>query len=250
MLKNVGIIVLAAGKGSRLKCTDRPKVLYPIGGQPIVSYILREFKDNNVDSKQVYLIVGFMAEQVKKELKNGFNYVMQNERKGTAHAAHIGEAALAEDIDTMLVMNGDDSAFYTYESLNYFIEEHKKNDCDISLLTCEPKDPQGLGRVVRDNEGEVSAVVEKENMNEEHKKIKEISTGTFCFKRSWFAENFKTLKPIPNLGEYGLPSFIDIAIKTKAKFKAVKLKDAEEWFGINTIEQLAKADERKKEQNN
>jgi bifunctional UDP-N-acetylglucosamine pyrophosphorylase/glucosamine-1-phosphate N-acetyltransferase len=246
LFNNVGIIILAAGKGTRLNCNAKPKVLYSIGGKPILSYILEELKKNKIKKNQIYLVVGFKAEQVKDTFGPGYNYVMQRQRRGTAHAAHKGEIAMTPRHDTMLVLNGDDTAFYTYNSLANFVESHKTSNCDISLLTCEPRDPQGLGRVVRDKDGKMVAVVEKENMKKIHHKIREISTGTFCFKRNWFRKYYQTLSPIPNLGELGLPSFIDIAFRTESKVQAVKLKNPNEWFGINTPEQLKEADKRKR----
>ncbi|MFH1427770.1 MAG: sugar phosphate nucleotidyltransferase [Patescibacteria group bacterium] len=247
IFKDVGIIILAAGKGKRLNCNDTPKVLYKIANQPIVSYVLKELLRGGITKEQVCLVVGFQAEKVKEIIGQGYVYALQKECLGTAHAAWTGETALPESFKTILVLNGDDSAFYKFSSLNNFVSEHLKNNCDISLLTCEPADPQGLGRVVRDENNKVSAIVEKENMTEELKKIKEISTGTFCIKRCWFKKYYNNLKLIPNLGELGMPSFIGEALKYKANFQAIKLADPDEWFGVNTHEQLEEADRRKRE---
>jgi len=244
--KNTAIIILAAGKGKRLVCNDKPKVLYKIGGRQIISYILEKFTQAGVLKKQICLVVGFKADQVKAEIGPGYCYALQTECLGTAQAAHTGEKVLSRNFDNLLILNGDDSAFYTFESLNNFVGEHKENNNDITLLTCEPKDPLGLGRVVRNKDNKVVAVVEKENMILQHKKIREISTGTFCFKRSWFNKHYANLKPIPGLGELGLPSFVAEALKNNAEFEAVKLKNPDEWFGVNTREQLAEADRRKR----
>ncbi|MFH1427318.1 MAG: sugar phosphate nucleotidyltransferase [Patescibacteria group bacterium] len=248
IFKDVGIIILAAGKGKRLNCNNTPKVLYEIGGQSLVSYILATLNSAGVFKENICLVVGFQAEKVKEITGPGYIYALQEECLGTAHAARTGEMALPEDIKTILVLNGDDSAFYKFNSLNNFISEHIRKNCDISLLTCEPADPQGLGRVIRNENNKVSAIVEKENMTEELKKIKEISTGTFCFKRIWFKDHCKNLQPIPGLGELGLPSFIDEALKYKANFEAIKLANPDEWFGVNTREQLEEADRRKREE--
>ncbi len=245
VFKNTGIIILAAGRGTRLNCSDKPKVLFAIGGQPIISYILETLEKGGWPQKQICLVVNFAAEKIRAECGPGYIYAYQEKCLGTAHAARTGEEALPADIDTILILNGDDSAFYTFASLNNFVNGHKKNNNDISLLTCEPADPQGLGRVIRDENNNVAAIVEKENMKPEHRDIREISTGTFCFKREWFREHYKNLKPIFGLGELGLPGLVDEALKHKARFQAIKLKDPDEWFGINTPEQLAEAKARK-----
>jgi len=245
-LKNFGIVILAAGQGKRLNCADLPKVLYKINDRPIIRYILEELGKGGLSKEQICLVVGFRGEAVKQEFGQGYIYAMQNERLGTAHAALTGEEALPANFNNFLVINGDDSAFYKFNSLKELMVLHLTNDNDMSILTCEPDDPQGLGRVVRGDNGKVVTIVEKENMTPELEKIKEINTNTFCFKRVWFKKHYKNLKLIAGLGEYGLPSFVREALISSSKFSAVKLKDSREWFGVNTLEQLAEADRRKK----
>ncbi|MDP2736361.1 MAG: sugar phosphate nucleotidyltransferase [bacterium] len=246
-LKNFGVVILAAGQGKRLNCADLPKVLYKINDQPIISYILEELRRGGINKKQICLVVGFGSELVKEKIGPDYLYAMQNERLGTAHAALTGEEALPADFNNFLVINGDDSAFYKFNSLKELMVLHLANNNDISILTCEPDSPSGLGRVVRGDDGRVARVVEKENMTPELEKIKEINTNTFCFKRGWFKKHYKNLKLIAGLGEYGLPSFVGEALVSESKFSAVKLKDSREWFGVNTPEQLAEADKRKRE---
>jgi len=246
LLKKFGVVILAAGQGKRLNCGDLPKVLYKIGGRPIISYILEELEKGGLIKSQICLVVGFKEELVKEKLGPGYIYASQTERLGTAHATLTGEMALPADFENFIVLNGDDSAFYKFNSLVELIESHLANDNDISILTCEPDNAQGLGRVVRGVNGEVLAIVEKENMTPELEKIKEINTNTFCFKRDWFKKHYQNLKPIAGLGEYGLPSFVGEALVNKSKFQAVKLKNSNEWFGVNTPEQLAEADKRKR----
>ncbi len=245
-LTNFGIVILAAGQGKRLNCVDLPKVLYQINGQPIISYILQELEKGGIDKNRICLVVGFKAELVKEKIGSGYLYARQAKRLGTAHAALTGEKPLSPAFDNFLVLNGDDTAFYKFNSLVNLMEYHLENNNDVSLLTCEPKDPQGLGRVVRGGNGEVIKVVEKENMTPDFENIKEINTTTFCFKRGWFKKHYLNIKLIPGLGEYGLPSFVEEALLSGSKFGAIKLKDPNEWFGINTPEQLAEADRRKR----
>ena len=245
-LKNFGVVILAAGQGKRLNCADLPKVLYAINERPIISYILEELGRGGLSKSQICLVVGFRAELVEEKIGPGYIYASQSERLGTAHAALIGENSLSENFENFLVLNGDDSAFYKFNSLLELIGLHLKNDNDMSILTCEPDDPQGLGRVVRGADGRVVTVVEKENLTSEMKLLKEINTNTFCFKRSWFKKHYLNLKLIPGLGEYGINTFVEEAVSSGAKFNAIKLKDSNEWFGINTPEQLAEADKRKR----
>ena len=114
-------------------------------------------------------------------------------------------------------------------------------------MTCEPDDPQGLGRVARGQGGKIVKIVEKENMTPDLELIREINTNTFCFKRDWFKKHYPKLKLIPGLGEYGINTFVEEATGSGARFDAIILKNPNEWFGINTPEQLAEADRRKRE---
>jgi bifunctional UDP-N-acetylglucosamine pyrophosphorylase/glucosamine-1-phosphate N-acetyltransferase len=245
--KNFGIIILAAGQGKRLGCTDCPKVLLEIGGRPMVSYILETLETGGVPKENICLVVGFQAEKMKEKLGPGYIYATQDEQLGTAHAAHIGEEALPDNFKQFVVIQGDDSAFYKFDTLKNFLDFHLAKDNDMTLLTCEAADPSLLGRIIRDKEGRMTAIVEKENATEEQKKIKEISTNTFCFEREWFNKIYPELKPIPRLNELGITAFIEEAEKRGAKYDGVKLPNPDEWFGINTPEQLKEADRRKME---
>ncbi|MFC1613232.1 sugar phosphate nucleotidyltransferase [Patescibacteria group bacterium] len=246
-LKNIGIVILAAGKGKRLGCVDAPKVLCEINDKPIISYVLEILKQNGILKSNICLVVGFQKEKAKEIIGKEYIYADQEELLGTAHASHIGEQKLSSHIKDFLVLNGDDSAFYTFETLNAFVESHIKNKNDITLLTCEKDDVQG-GKIIRDNRGKAIAIREKENLFKGEEAINEISAGTFCFNRNWFNKIYPLLKPITGLGELGLPSFAEEAVKEKAKFEAIKLKNPDEWFGINTKEQLKEADEQKRRQ--
>jgi bifunctional UDP-N-acetylglucosamine pyrophosphorylase/glucosamine-1-phosphate N-acetyltransferase len=241
-----GVIILAAGRGFRLGCEDIPKVLCRLNGKPMLSYILNTLEEAGVSRGGICIVLGYQGEKIKQEMGEGYHYAWQEELLGTAHAASTGENELPADYKDILVLNGDDSSFYTFKTLSIFVNQHIENKNDISLLTCEVDDPTGMGRVVRDLHNNVVKIVEKENVGEKEKDIKEISTGTFCFNRSWFKKHYRELKKIPGLNEYGLPSFIDKALASNAKFRAIKLSDPSEWLGINTAEQLQEADKKMK----
>ncbi|MFA6394294.1 MAG: sugar phosphate nucleotidyltransferase [Patescibacteria group bacterium] len=246
MFNNFGIIILAAGQGKRLGCADTPKVLLEIGGRPILSYVLETLNKGGVPKENICLVVGFQAEKVKEKIGPEYVYALQNEQLGTAHAAHTGEQALPEEITNFLILNGDDSAFYKFKTLKKLIDAHLKSKNALTLLTSRVDDPSLLGRVVRDENKKLKAVVEKENVTEEMKEINETSTGTFCFNREWFKKTFPNLKLIPVLNECGLPLFIDEANKERVAYDAVILENPDEWFGVNTPEQLKEANKRKR----
>lgn len=241
---NVGAVVLAAGKGTRLNCVDKPKVMCEIGGKPIISYIVSTFAEIGFAKNQVVLVVGFCKEKIKEYIGDQVVYADQQEQKGTAHAAYTGSLALPNSCDTILVINGDDSAFYTKETISSFIENHQKNQAVLSVLSAELSDPSLYGRVIKHDTGVVE-IIEKEYLTDEQKKVKEISTGTFCLNKKWFEEVFSHMPPLRKLGEYGLPTAVAMAVQGGKKVYVEKLKNNEEWFGINTPPELAEADYRK-----
>jgi bifunctional UDP-N-acetylglucosamine pyrophosphorylase/glucosamine-1-phosphate N-acetyltransferase len=170
-LETVGAVLLAAGKGTRLNCVDCPKVMLEIGGKPIVWYAVDILKKIGFVKEHICLVVGFHKEKVMDYFGDEVSYAVQEEQKGTAHAAYVGIKTLPPCVRHVLVMNGDDSAFYTPDTLEMLLNRHISNNNTLTLLTAEINNPDSIGRVVRKESGEV-IIVEKEHLSEEQKKIK------------------------------------------------------------------------------
>lgn len=242
-LSKIGVVVLSAGKGARLNCIEKPKVMLEIGGQPIVSYIVNTLKQIGFKKEQICLVVGFKKEIIKDFFKNEISYEVQEELLGTAHAAYLGIKSLPSQIEQVLVLGGDDSAFYQSETLLNFLTQHLNNYCVLSLLSVEVENPFQLGRIVRQDHK--IEIIEKEYLTEEQKLIKEISTGTFVFDRKWFEEIFPRMPQLRKLGEYGLPTALAMVCEENKNFQVIKLENADEWHGVNTLEELNLADKLK-----
>ena len=242
----VGVVVMAAGKGTRLKTTTVPKVMLPIGGRPMVDYTVSTLEQVGFSSDRLCLVVGYEQQIVRDYFGARVTYVSQAEQLGTAHAAYVGMKQLPVGIEQVLVLGGGDSAFYTPETLRSFISDHCSQGATISVLTVDVVDPSALGRVVRGEAGECLAILEKEQVSEAEKSIREVSTGTYCINRRWFEIMFPTMPKTERLGEYGLNDAVKIAIAQKLLVRAVKLTNSDEWFGINAPEELAEGDRRKK----
>jgi len=240
----IGVVILAAGRGTRLGCVDMPKVMMEIGGKPIVSYIVDTLEKMGFSSKQICLVVGYHKEKVMEYFGERVTYAVQEELLGTAHAAYTGMKVLSENIEEVLVIGGDDSAFYTEKSLLHLLSIHEENNDTLTLLSAEVESPAGLGRVVRQENGDFQ-VIEKEYLTPEQESIHEISTGTFVFKRSWFENMFPTMPKLQKLGEYGLPTTLTLVREEKLPYHVVRLEDGNEFFGVNTLEQLEEAHKRK-----
>ena len=246
-LSKIGVVILAAGKGTRLNCTDKPKVMLDIGGRPIVSYIVETLKQIGFTKEQICLVVGFEKEKIIDCFKNEVSYAVQEEQLGTGHAAYTGMVALPKNIEQVLVMGGDDGAFYKKETLENLISQHLENNCVLTLLTAQLLNPGSFGRVVHD--AGMVMVVEKEYLTEEQKNTKEVNTGTYIFDRQWFEDMFPRMPKMKKLGEYGMNPAITMAQEEGRKIQVIKLVDNNEWHGINTLEELELADKLKQPNN-
>lgn len=242
--KSFAAIILSAGQGKRLGAVDLPKVMLNIGNKPIVSYAVETLKKIGLTSEQICLVVGFKKEKVKEYFGDVVSYADQDEQKGTAHAAYVGSKSLPKEFDNLLVVNGDDSTFFKSETLASFMKKHLTSGAVVSLLSVELEHPEQYGRVVRREDGR-PVIVEKEDLNEEQKEIKETSTGAYCFKRAWLEEIFPQMSPLKGLKEYGINATFEVAARRRDLAQVIKLKDNKEWFGINTKEELNEANERK-----
>lgn len=242
--KNIGVVVLSAGRGSRLGCNEIPKVMLEIGGKPIVSYIVKTLQKIGFEKDQVCLVVGFQKEKIIDYFGDKVSYAVQEEQKGTAHASYVGIKSLPDSIDTVLVVNGDDSAFYRTKTIEWFLAEHVKNNYQLSLLSVTVDRPDSAGRVIRHENGDVE-IIEKEYLTDKQRQINEISTNTFCFDRQWYEEMFPQMPVLRKLGEYGLPTAVAMARKQNKNYQIIEVENSSEWFGINNKEELKKAQEKK-----
>lgn len=244
-ISNIGAVILAAGKGTRLNCIDTPKVMLTIAGKPMIAYTVETLEALGFDPGHIRTVVGYCKEKIMEYLGSRVSYAVQEEQRGTAHAAYVGMRALPADIYTVLVLGGDDGMFYRPETLQRFVADHIASGAALSLLSAQAENPSQFGRIVRHTDGRVE-IIEKEYLTDAQQQIREVSTGTFCFDRAWFERIFPSMPPLRKLGEYGLPTSLAMARDIGALHRVVKLSDSREWFGVNTPEELAEAQRRKR----
>lgn len=241
----VGAVILAAGKGTRLNCMDTPKVMLPIRGKPMVAYTIETLEAMGFQPDMLCMVVGFSKEKIVEYFGSRVSYAVQEEQRGTAHAAYVGMRSLPASADTVLVLGGDDGMFYRKETLAAFVEEHRTSGAVLSLLSAIPDRASQFGRIIRHSDGRVE-IIEKEYLTDVQREVREISTGTFCFDRSWFEAMFSSMPPLRKLGEYGLPTALAMARESGRPYRVVLLRDSREWFGVNTPEELTEAERLKR----
>lgn len=238
-MTNVSAIILAAGEGTRMKAKHRNKVAYLLGGRPIVSYIVGTLITAGVD--EIIAVVKFKEDSVRAALRASVRYVRQGEKKGTAAALESGLRGLGPSATDVLVMYGDDSAFYTPDLIRFVVGEHRESDADATMVSVLVDDPMGLGRIVRDGRGIVQRIVEEKNATDSEKTINEINTGLYCFRRSFIEKRIGEIAVSPISGEYYLTDIIAVALSHGEKVHACLYPDNSIWFGVNTKSQWGKA---------
>jgi UDP-N-acetylglucosamine diphosphorylase/glucosamine-1-phosphate N-acetyltransferase len=238
-MKNFTAVVLAAGKGTRFNATTINKVMHPLCGKPMLWYTLNLLK--KVGFNKIIIVVGFAKESIITYFGPKYIYVEQAKRLGTAHALKCALPKISQEINDVFVCYSDDTAFYTPEIIKKLIKQHEQDSASITILTVDKRDPAGLGRVIRNREGEIMGIVEEKNTTLQEKKIKEINTGCYCFKVDFLKKYLPQVKMNPVTHEFYLPDLVALAIEFKEKLTALKMSKEEYFEGVNTKEQLVKA---------
>ncbi len=241
-MNNITAIILAAGKGTRLNSTNKNKVVKSIGGKPMISYTVDLLKQLSI--KEVVVVVGFRSDSVKQVLGQNFTYITQESPLGTGHAVMTAIPHLKPSCQHALVLNGDDSAFYQPSDIKKLITTHQHNQSDMTLLTVIKQNPAQFGRIIRDQDNNVSAIVEFKNATKTQKQIKEINTATYCFKKDFLAEYISAIQTNPVSKEYYLTDLLEIAVKNHKTVSSVTLENPNRFHGINNLEELKIANQK------
>lgn len=239
-MNNLGAIILAAGKGTRMKSSRVNKVTLPLAETPMVLHTYRILK--NLSIMTIVVVVGFAKTSVVPLFKGKkVIFANQTKRLGTGHAVLVALKKMPRGMQDILVLNGDDSALYKTETIKDLIKKHIQTDAAFTFLTLEMEKPNGLGRVVRDKEGNVLAIIEEKDASPDVTKIREINPACYLFKRSFLDKYLKKIKKSPISGEYYLTSLIDMGIKNNEKIETLQA-GLFAWRGVNTKEELEEAE--------
>ncbi len=237
---NVKAVILAAGKGTRMK-SEKPKVLHEIFNKPLVSWVLSACED--AGSLENIVVVGHKGEMVSEFISKNHPKsvcVEQKEQLGTGHAVSMAKEALKDFDGLVLILNGD-IPLITSDSIQKFLEFHKTNNSDVTIMSAVFDNPFGYGRIVRDEKNNVKEIVEQKDCNDLQGKIQEINTGTYCLNWQKVKRFFDELKNNNSQNEYYVTDIIAWANENSFKTAAYVLENADESFGINSRAQLAEA---------
>ena len=237
-MANLTAVILAAGKGTRMK-SKLPKVLHKVGGHPMLEHVMDAAEAAGCRDNVV--VIGHGAELVRELVGDRARIALQAEQLGTGHAVLQAADTLKDFTGTVMILCGD-TPLLEAEELQKFYAEHVKSGAAATVMSALMDDPFGYGRILRDANGDVAGIVEQKDASEEQKQIKEINTGNYCVEAPLLFEVLRTLGNDNAQGEYYLT---DVLAKLRAmgkKVGGVITADSEMIMGVNSRRQLAEAE--------
>lgn len=238
-------IILAAGKGTRLKSKDTNKVTLPFLNRPMITYgvdLMKTITDKTI------VVVGAFGESVKQALKGyEVSYAFQKEQHGTGHAVQVAVEYLnANNLvpELVLVGYGDHTMFYKEQTIRRLIQIHTHEKSTISCISVEYDNPNKLawGRIIRDNMGNVIDIIEQKDASDEQLEIKEINAGFYCFDFQFLKDNVNQLPRSSISGEYYINSLIKMAVQQGKRVSALKVLFDEVGVGINRQDEIKESE--------
>jgi bifunctional UDP-N-acetylglucosamine pyrophosphorylase/glucosamine-1-phosphate N-acetyltransferase len=242
---SLAAITLAAGLGTRMR-SSRAKVLHELGGEPMIISALRPL--TALGANPAIVVVGHQAEQVEAVLRDAFDnagslkFALQEVQRGTGHAARCAMDALPEGFcGDVLITYGDMPRLQT-QTVASFLQAHRQSGAALSFISVELADPGSYGRVVRDRDGNVVAIIEAKDASESQREIREINTGVYAASAAFLRAALAAIKSNNAQGEYYLTDLVAIARDRGLRVQAFKAAQIAEFAGINSQEELAQVD--------
>ena len=235
-MRKLTLLILAAGKGTRLKST-LPKVLHQLAGKPLIEHVVEAARPLNPSATCV--VVGYEAARVKNALSHlPLQFAIQEPQLGTGHAVQVAGSFWKPNEGDLLVLSGDVPLIST-QTLQRLLNQHTQSNASVTLLSTKLEDPAGYGRVARSADGDVERIVEHKDATDEQRRISEINTGIYCFVIADLAQVIDQLSAENSQREYYLTDCVSLLKKQNKRVSAVVCEDASEVSGINSRAELA-----------
>lgn len=232
------VVILAAGKGTRLK-SELAKVLHRAGGRTLVEHVVRACQPLGVN---ILVVIGHQGEDVRLAVTPlGATTVLQRPQNGTGHAMLIARSVMDSQVRTAIVLPGDAPLIRT-ETLRALLETHRQGRAAATILTAQLDDPSGYGRVVRNPDGSVVAIVEEKSASATEREIREVNSSIYCFALEKLWPCLAQVRPENVHREIYLTDAIALLNQQGERILAVEAADAREILGCNTRVELAEVD--------
>lgn len=240
-MQDLEIIILAAGKGTRMS-GEKPKVLTDIKGRPMITYILDEVK--KAHENMPILVLGYRAEDIKGVIGKTGRYALQDKQLGTGHAVHQAVPHLAKRTKRVMVLYGDHPLIDATLIIDLYNNHIKQDNSPITLGTVLVEDFEDwrkpfydFGRIVRNTDGKIVKITEKKDASPLELKIREVNPSYFCFDKDWLVKNISKIGTQNAQGEYYLTDLIGIAQNQGYELNSCSI-PTHKALGVNTPEQL------------
>jgi bifunctional UDP-N-acetylglucosamine pyrophosphorylase/glucosamine-1-phosphate N-acetyltransferase len=236
-MNDLHVVVLAAGKGTRMK-SSRPKVLHDLAGRPLIEHVLATAEPLGASS--TIIVVGHGAADVEQALAGRPNvqFVLQSPQLGTGHAVLQAESPLSGRRGTLLLLYGDVPLLQT-ATLDRLLERHRLTGAEATVLTTNLSDPSGYGRIVRDGDGRIARIVEERDASADERAIREINSGIYVFEIAPLFPALHRLAADNAQGEYYLTDLVAAYRRDGRMFETLCLQDPTELRGVNSRIDLA-----------
>ncbi len=235
---------MAAGKGKRMLNPDIPKVMFEVKGRPMLDHVVD--LAISVNSARVIAIVGFKRENVISHLEKVFGsriaFAIQKEQLGTGHAVMQTEELLADYNGDLIVLSGD-VPLLTPKTIENLLKTHYETGAVMTVLTAKVDDPSGYGRIIRHADGSVEKIVEDRDATPEERRVNEINSGIYAFKKKELFQALKHVQPNNSQHEYYLTDVFAYFVNEGMRVSAILAEHFDEIRGINTMAQLKEAEE-------
>lgn len=240
---NFSVVILAAGKGKRMNNPDMSKVMVELDKKPLIHHVI--FQAMKLQPGKIVVIVGHQKESVINYIRDNFQlieFAIQDEQLGTGHAVLQTEPNYVNYEGDILILSGD-VPLLRASTLNKFINNHYTNNFDLSVLSTYTPNPTGYGRIIRNDNDEFVKIVEEKDADIRQKTINEINSGVYFVKSSLLFEALKQVSNDNQQNEYYLTDIIEILQQKGYKVGAFAAAEFNELQGVNSPEDLAKAEQ-------
>ena len=234
--ESVVVVVLAAGKGTRMK-SDKAKVLHPVCDRPMILHVVDTA--TQVAGKDIVIVVGNQSEEVKKVVSQEAEVVfaLQQEQKGTGHAVKSALPVLPGYSTQVVILSGD-VPLIKAATVNALLNVHINQKNDITVLGVRLENPFGYGRIIVTNAGDVAKIVEEADATETQKQITIVNSGVYCVIRQFLEISLSQLRPDNRQNEIYLTDIVEVAKNHDKKIGLMICKDETEVLGVNTPQDL------------
>ena len=236
MVRDIGIVILAAGLGTRMK-SDKAKVLHEICNRPMIQYVVDTAKA--VAESNVIVVVGHQADLVRQSAAQcgDFHYATQHKQLGTGHAVMCALPHIPEGVQDVVILCGD-VPLIRAETIEHLIYDHLRHRRHVTLLAVKMADPSGYGRVIFNESGKLTGIVEQADADEAQKKIQIVNSGIYVVNQTFLTYALPQIRDDNKQKEIYLTDIIAIGRRLNKEMGAIISDDSEEILGVNSVSDL------------